>query len=65
MKKKYRIVRTRVAGMVYLYQIQVWRWWLPFWIDLGHWSTNAGDAIDALKKHNGGPYIGPLDLIER
>jgi hypothetical protein len=29
--KKYRIVTDRYAG----YEVQVWRWWFPFWLEVG------------------------------
>lgn len=28
MSNRYRIVRDNYAG----YEVQVWRWWFPFWV---------------------------------
>lgn len=31
MKPHYRIVRDRYMG----YEVQIWRWWWPFWMEAG------------------------------
>jgi hypothetical protein len=36
MKKRYRIVTDRYAG----YEVQVWRWWFPFWKEVGFCNTH-------------------------
>ncbi len=33
----YRIVRDRFAG----YEVQIWRWWWPFWVQAGFSNTHA------------------------
>lgn len=35
MKARYRIVRDGYAG----YEVQAWRWWLPFWTQVGFCNT--------------------------
>ena len=35
-KTRYRIVRDSYAG----YEVQVWRWWFPFWRQVGFCNTH-------------------------
>lgn len=35
MKAKYRIVRDAYCG----FEVQIWRWWLPFWLQAGFINT--------------------------
>lgn len=44
MKKKYRIMTDAYAG----YEVQVWRWWLPIWIECRFANTHS--SIDEAKK---------------
>ncbi len=37
MRARYRIVRDGYAG----YEVQIWRWWWPFWIEAGFVNTHA------------------------
>lgn len=37
MKARYRIVTDRYAG----YEVQVWRWWWPFWVMAGFCNTHS------------------------
>lgn len=37
MKNKYRIVRDSYAG----YEVQIWRWWWPFWVMADFCNTHA------------------------
>jgi hypothetical protein len=56
----YRIVKDGFAG----YEVQVWRWWLPLWIQAGGINTNS--TIDGAERyaraHAGGvvKYLGKL-----
>ena len=34
---RYRIVRDSYCG----YEVQVWRWWFPFWLQCGFVNTHA------------------------
>ena len=53
--KKYRIVTDNYCG----YEVQIWRWWFPFWVQVwesGHINTHrsieeAKEFIDKLKTH--------------
>jgi hypothetical protein len=46
--RKYRIVKDGFAG----YEAQVWRWWFPFWTQIGF--TNTHSTIE-----------GAIEYIER
>jgi hypothetical protein len=45
MKTKYRIVSDRYAG----YECQIWRWYWPFWVQMGF--TNTHLSIEAAKRY--------------
>jgi hypothetical protein len=37
---KYRVVKDNYNG----YEVQVWRWWFPFWCELG--GTNSFESLE-------------------
>lgn len=41
--KKYRVVRDSYAG----FEVQTWRWWLPFWLCI---PLNTHRSIDKAKE---------------
>ena len=45
MKTRYRIATDNYAG----YEIQVWHWWLPFWIDMWSFGNTFRTVEDAEK----------------
>jgi len=49
MRRRYRIVRDRYAG----FEVQVWRWWLPIWMQAGGKNTHSteGRAIEYATRH--------------
>lgn len=42
---KYRIVTDKYAG----YEVQIWRWYWPFWVQLDIINTHT--TIERAKKH--------------
>lgn len=40
----YKIVRDRYLG----YEVRVWRWWFPFWMQAGF--TNTHSSVDAAER---------------
>ncbi len=40
LRPRYRIVRDRYLG----YEVQVWRWWLPLWLEVGFCNTHPSEA---------------------
>lgn len=64
---EYRICIDRYAG----YEVQIWRWWWPFWMQP---RTNTFSTIDAAEKFaeryarfGGGcvKYLGRIDATSR
>lgn len=57
---KYRIVTDGYAG----YEVQIWRWWFPFWVQLGF--TNTHSTIERAERYARGnartvvKYLGDL-----
>ena len=49
-RKKYRIVYDTYCG----YECQVWRWWFPFWCEMGisNTHTDIESAKEYIKKSN-------------
>lgn len=49
MKTRYRIVKDEWLG----YEVQSWRWWFPFWIQVGFTNTHQTpeDAEKWLSKY--------------
>jgi hypothetical protein len=45
MKTKYRIVGDRYLG----YECQIWRWYWPFWVQMGF--TNTHSSIEDAKRY--------------
>jgi len=45
MKTKYRIVSDRYLG----YECQIWRWYWPFWVQMGF--TNTHSSIEDAKRY--------------
>lgn len=43
MRNRYRIVRDNYAG----YEVQVWRWWLPFWVQP---TINTHSTVDGAEQ---------------
>ncbi len=60
MSARYRVVRDNYAG----YEVQIWRWWWPFWVPASPCNTHIsveraeewarGHAGDVVK------YLGPI-----
>lgn len=57
-KPEYRVVYDRFAG----YEVQVRRWWFPFWVQLGLVNTFSTLEAAELYARAGGvaKYIGRL-----
>lgn len=60
MRRRYRIVRDNYAG----FEVQVWRWWLPIWIQAGGTNTHISErlAFEYAQRH-AKPFVrnlGPL-----
>jgi len=43
-KTKYRIVTDKYAG----YEVQRWRWWFPFWLQVG---VNTHLTVEAARQY--------------
>lgn len=43
MSNRYRIIRDGYAG----YEVQVWRWWFPFWIQP---VTNTHSTVESAEQ---------------
>lgn len=60
---KYRIVTDSYLG----YEVQVWRWWLPVWVQAGFSNTHS--TIDRAKqfaeRHAKGRMVEYLGTIPR
>lgn len=59
MAARYRIVRDRFAG----YEVQVWRWWLPVWVQPStntHPSVERAEAWAREHARGGVKYLGAL-----
>lgn len=48
MKRRYRVVRDNYLG----YEAQHWRWWWPFWEQMGVYNTHSSleDAREFIRK---------------
>jgi len=56
-----RIVRDRYLG----YEVQVWRWWFPFWIQAG--DVNTFSSVESAEKWAVGvqkPVVKYLDRMK-
>ena len=63
LRRKYRIVTDRYCG----YEVQVWRWWFPVWIQAGGSNTHATvERAEAYARRIAGRIIKQLaDLNEQ
>ena len=60
MKNHYRIVVDNFRG----YEVQIWRWWWPFWEEFGHNTFCTVEEAEAWAKSRKQPivkYLGTLD----
>jgi len=60
MKNRYRIVADNFRG----YEVQIWRWWWPFWVELGHNTFCTVEEAEVWAKSQKQPvvkYLGTLD----
>lgn len=59
MKNKYRIVRDNYAG----YEVQIKRWWLPVWLQLGFSNTHCSiERAEAYARVHAQPFVKDVDL---
>lgn len=60
MKNRYRIVQDNFMG----YEVQIRRWWWPFWQEWGHNTFHTIEKAEAWAKSRKQPivkYLGTLD----
>lgn len=56
---RYRIVKDAYAG----YEVQIWRWWLPMWLQVGVNTFPSIERAEAWARNHTQPcvkYLGKL-----
>lgn len=57
-KNKYRIVRDNYAG----YEVQIKRWWFPFWIQVDFNTHYSIECAESYARNHAYPFAKDVEL---